>query len=90
MIHAAAALVLQAAVGLLFGAWWLGAIAAAGFFLGREIAQAEYRVIQQHYGGKRAQMPWYGATEPRAWTRKGLLDWVLPAAATFAVAICLT
>jgi hypothetical protein len=90
MVHLGVGLSIQFVVGLVFGAWWLGATAATGFFLGREIAQAEYRVIQQHYGGKRAQMPWYGAAEPRAWTRKGLLDWVLPAAATFAVAIYLT
>ena len=90
MTHLAAALAFQLIVGVVFDAWWLAAVAAASFFLGREIAQTEYRLIQQHYGGKRAQMPWYGAAEPRAWTRKGLLDWVLPTAATVVVAICLT
>lgn len=90
MIHLAAALFGQLIVGALFGAWWLAAVAASSFFLGRELTQAEYRVIQQHYGGKRAQMPWYGAAEPRAWTRKGLMDWILPTAATVVVAISLT
>lgn len=90
MTHAIAALALQTAVGLLFGFWWLAAVAAAGFFIGREHAQAEHRVIGQYYGGKRARMPWYGGFEARAWTRKGLLDWFLPAVATVVVAICLT
>jgi hypothetical protein len=88
--HLIAAVFIQLVAGLAFDAWWLAAVAASSFFLGREIAQAEYRLIQQHYGGKRANMPWYGAAEPRAWTRKGLLDWILPAAATVVVAISLT
>jgi len=90
MIHAVVALVVQAAVGLLFGAWWLAAAATTAFFIGREHAQAEYRVIGQYYGGKRANMPWYGGFRPEAWTRKGLLDWVSPAVVTAVVAICLT
>lgn len=90
MIHAVAALLFQFALGLAFGLWWLGACAAAGFFMGREHAQAEYRVIVAYYGGKRANMPWYGGFEPKAWTSKGLLDWLLPAGATLVVAICLT
>lgn len=48
-----------------------------GFFLGREIAQAEYRYIQAH-GGKRYNCPWYCGLIPSAWTIKGLLDWILP------------
>jgi hypothetical protein len=67
--------------------WWAGALLAAGFYLGREIAQAEYRVIQTYYGGKRANMPWYGGFERRAWTQKGVLDFVLPIAATAIVLI---
>jgi hypothetical protein len=58
--------------------------------MGREHAQAEYRVIVAYYGGKRANMPWYGGFEPKAWTSKGLLDWLLPVGATLVVAICLT
>jgi hypothetical protein len=90
MVHLGVGFFIQFAVGLIFGAWWLGACAAAGFFMGREHAQAEYRVIAAYYGGKRANMPWYGGFEPKAWTSKGLLDWLLPAGATLVVAICLT
>jgi len=64
---------------------WLGAALASGYFLGREMAQAEYRVIEDFYG-KRANMPWYGSLERRAWTKKGMLDWILPAAAVILVA----
>jgi hypothetical protein len=90
MVHLGVGFFIQFAVGLIFEAWWLGACAAAGFFMGREHAQAEYRVIAAYYGGKRANMPWYGGFEPKAWTSKGLLDWLLPAGATLVVAICLT
>lgn len=50
---------------------------APGFFIGRELAQAEYRYIKTH-GGKRANCPWYCGFLPSAWTLKSLLDWVLP------------
>jgi len=55
--------------------------------LGREHAQAEYRVIQTYYGGKRANMPWYGGFERRAWNVKSILDFVLPIVATTIVLI---
>jgi hypothetical protein len=67
--------------------WWAGVLFAAGYYIGREMAQAENRVIQTYYGGKRANMPWYGAFERRAWTQKGVLDFVLPIAATTIVLI---
>jgi len=67
--------------------WWAGVLFAAGYYIGREMAQAENRVIQTYYGGKRANMPWYGAFERRAWTQKGILDFVLPIAATTIVLI---
>lgn len=55
-----------------------GMLMAALFYLGREHAQAEQRVISQHYGNKRANAPWWCGFEYRAWTFKGMLDWVLP------------
>lgn len=50
---------------------------SVGFFLGREIAQAEYRYIQAN-GGKRYDCPWYCGMIPSAWTLKSVLDWLLP------------
>ena len=67
--------------------WWAGALLAAGFYLGREHAQAEYRVIQKFYDGKRANMPWYGGFEPRGWDMKSMLDWILPTVITMTIAI---
>jgi hypothetical protein len=67
--------------------WWAGALLAAGFYLGREHAQAEYRVIQKFYDGKRANMPWYGGFERRGWDVKSILDFVLPIVATTIVLI---
>jgi hypothetical protein len=67
--------------------WWAGALLAAGFYLGREHAQAEYRVIQTYYGGKRANMPWYGGFERRGWDVKSILDFVLPIVTTTIVLI---
>ena len=84
MIHILPALLVQLLLSP-FG-WWLGALFAIGYFLGREMAQAEYRVIKDFYDGKRANMPWYGSLERRAWTKKGMFDWILPAAAVILVA----
>lgn len=52
-------------------------IIGAGYFFGREVAQAEYRYIQKH-GGKRDNVPWWCAIYPEAWTAKAVLDWVGP------------
>lgn len=84
MIHIIPALLLQLILSP-FG-WWLGACLAIGYYLGREMAQAEYRNIEANYDGKRANMPWWGGFQPRAWTKKGMLDWILPTAAVIAVA----
>jgi hypothetical protein len=77
----------MAIIGLLTGNWLAGAMLGIGFYLGREHAQAEYRVIQTYYGGKRANMPWYGGFERRAWNVKSILDFVLPIVATTIVLI---
>jgi hypothetical protein len=85
--HSGYALLFMAIVGLLTANWFAGACFGSAFFVGREHAQAEYRVIQTYYGGKRANMPWYGGFEPRGWDRKSVLDFVLPIAATAIVLI---
>jgi membrane protein required for beta-lactamase induction len=85
MTHIIPALLVQLLLSP-FG-WWLGALFAIGYYLGREMAQAEYRVIQTYYGGKRANMPWWGAFQRRAWNVKSILDWVLPSLAVVIVAI---
>lgn len=77
MVH----VVITAAITIV--AYFLGfhvcaSLAAACFYIGREHAQAEQRVINQHYSNKRANAPWWCGFERRAWTAKGILDWVLP------------
>ncbi len=67
----------------LTGYWWL----APSFYVGREIAQAEYRYIQAH-GGKRYDCPWYCGFLPSAWTVKSILDWCLPMLIAVAYALC--
>jgi hypothetical protein len=80
------------AIQLLFSpfSWWAGVLFAAGFYLGREIAQAEYRVIQTYYGGRRSKMPWYGGFERRAWDVKSILDFVLPIVATMVAVVIIS
>lgn len=80
--HSAYALLFMAIIGLLTGNWFAGVCFGSAFFVGREHAQAEYRVIEHFYENKRANMPWYGGFEPRAWSLKSILDFVLPIAAT--------
>lgn len=87
MEHAIAALLLQAAIGLATGNWWAGAALPSGYFLGREIAQAEYRWIEQFGEGLRANLPWWGALDSRVWPRPDqTADWLLPILVTVGVA----
>jgi len=86
LAHPVIALVLQAIIGLVSGDWWTGAAAGSFYFVGREYAQAEYRNIEHNYDGRRANMPYFGGLEPRAWTLKGLLDFILPSIAVTVVA----
>ena len=67
--HAAAALALQIAIGLVTRNWWAGALLACGYFIGRELAQAEYRWIEQFGAGLRANTPWWAALDPKVWTK---------------------
>ena len=88
--HPAYALLFMAIIGLLTNNWMAGAMLGIGFFLGREHAQAEYRVIQKFYDGKRANMPWYGGFERRAWNVKSILDFVLPIVATMVAVVIIS
>jgi hypothetical protein len=87
LTHSLIALAIQSVIALVSGDWWTGAAAGASYFWGREYAQAEYRNIEHNYGGRRANMPFWGGLEARAWTLKGILDFVLPTLAVSAVAL---
>lgn len=65
--HLLIAVLLQAFIGLTTGNWWAGAALAAGIFIGREHAQAEYRWIEQVGEHKRANLHPWDALEPKMW-----------------------
>jgi hypothetical protein len=83
--HAAYAVLMQLAVGLLTGNWFAGAMLGIGFFAGREHSQAEYRSIAKFYDGKRANMPVYAGFMPRAWSLDSILDLLFPIIAVLIV-----
>ena len=75
MIHGLIALV-TCGVLYLAGFAWSAMFWPAAFYMGRELAQSEYRYIEAH-GKKRANCPWYCGFCPSAWTLKGFLDFAL-------------
>jgi hypothetical protein len=89
--HIIAALAIQLAVGLLTRNWWAGAALASAYFIGREIAQAEYRWIEVFGHGLRANMPWWGPFDLRVWTKADQwVDWIGPVVSTCGLARVIT
>jgi len=89
--HAIAALIVQALIARLTRNWWAGAGVASAYFLGREIAQAEYRWIEQFGAHLRANMPWWGPLDLRVWPKLDQwIDWIGPIIATTLVAWTMT
>ena len=85
--HAVAAVAIQAVIGLATRNWWTGAALASGYFIGREVAQAEYRWIEAFGEGLRANLPWWGAFDARLWGQaEQVADWLGPILATLLVA----
>ena len=76
MIHALITLAICGALYVL-QCPWLAFFYPAAFYVGREVAQAEYRYIESH-GKKRANCPSWCGFIPSAWTLKGILDWACP------------
>ena len=67
---------------------WLGAAMGICFYLGREIAQAEYRKIEASPSRLRKDMPLLGGLNPRFWTMKSFLaDLVIPVAVVCVIAL---
>jgi len=82
--HAILALVCQGLVYLLSGDLLTGAVLASGFYLGREVAQAEAHAIADTYK-TRESMPWFEGFKVWNWTPDARLDLALPVAAVFTV-----
>lgn len=76
--HALIAMSLQIICGLLLADWSIGALIGCTFFLAREHTQAEYRWIAKYGKGKRANMPWYGGFDYKAWDLDSVLDCAVP------------
>lgn len=88
LAHAGYALAMQFVFGLATGSFWGGAVLAVGFFIGRELTQAEYRWIDQFGQGKRANLPDWGMFDRRVWTHiDSWMDWILPTISVSIVAV---
>ena len=87
LLHTALTVATQVAVGLASGDWASGGILMSGFYISREVTQAEYRWIEAYGSGLRANMPWWGRFDARVWKPTDLLDWILPCVAAGAVAV---
>ena len=86
MLHIPLAILIQCIIAYFFD-WNVGAAAASWYFIGREYAQAEYRLIEHYYGGRRANMPALAPLrEACAWDLKSVLDWILPLVSTGIIA----
>lgn len=78
IMHAGAAALIQFVVGCMTGDWVVGGVIGCVWFIAREHTQAEYRWIAQFGAGRRANMPWWGGFDWRAWNLPSLLDWLVP------------
>ena len=86
IVHTVIAMTIQSVLIGLTGNLWLGAVAASFFFFAREFTQAEYRWIAEYGLGRRDNMEWWRPLTREAWTRKGMLDWVVPSLVVYAIA----
>jgi hypothetical protein len=85
--HALITAAVQLLVGRLSGNWWAGGAMASTYFVGREVAQAEYRWIEQFGTGLRADMPWHAVFDPRVWQNADqIADWIGPVIVTLMIA----
>ena len=86
--HLALALALQLFVVAATRSWWGGAFTAAAWAIAREMTQAEYRWIEHHGGGLRANMPWWGGFDPIVWQKVDpWLDWIAPTLMAVGIAL---
>jgi hypothetical protein len=86
--HLCVSIALQGLFFCVHGDLWLGAVAALFFYLGREIAQAEYRGIEGSPTKLRKDFPLLGGLYPKYWTRKAFFaDLVIPSSLTILIAI---
>lgn len=87
LTHPLLAMAIQAAIAILLGSWWAGALVASAAYIMREVTQAEYRWIAAYGAGLRANMPWWGPFDLRVWNVKAWTDWLGPVVVTVIVAL---
>jgi len=86
--HIILAVLIQILFARLSRSWMVGAGAASAWAISREITQAEYRWIERFGEGLRANMPWWGGLDLSVWQKVDpWLDWIVPTAAVFAIAL---
>ena len=85
--HTIATIIVVAALGVTFGLWTGAAVTMCALWIGREIAQAEYRWIEHFGDGKRANMPFWGPLDPRVWDFHSMVNWLGPIAVAVPVII---
>lgn len=78
VMHTIAAIMVQCIFGFLSEMWFIGGAFGCIWFIAREHTQAEYRWIAMFGNGKRANMPWWGGFDLRAWNAASLLDCLVP------------
>ena len=77
--HITISLVIQLIFGFSTSNWLAGTVAAIFFFLGREIAQTEYRKIKDSQSQLRKDMHPLGGLDPKYWTTKSFFaDLLIP------------
>ena len=77
LVHGVIAALIMGIVGLLTGHYIAGACLGAGFFLGREHAQAEYRWMDWQ-GAHRSGREALGAFDPEVWNLGSIFDLLVP------------
>jgi len=86
MIHAITMACIQFVAYLLGWNLWGTALFFSAWYIGREIAQAEYRYIERRGSGVRSNMPWWKGLDVGHWTMKSVVDALLPAIVGFGLA----
>ena len=84
--HTLATIAVMIAADLLGHSAVIAGALTVAYWLGREMAQAEYRYMSMHRANRDGS-PWWMSLKREAWTVKGLLDWALPAGAVVAYSL---
>jgi hypothetical protein len=88
-VHAAIALVIQAAIFIITLNPWYGFAAASGLFWGREHDQKQHNIAKQKKCTLK-DLEWYEGGDMTKWSKDSLLDFFTPFFATLGAALAFT